>query len=646
MQLALIHLEPALLPRLFRAALAAVSLAAILGLPATTHAADPTKVAIIVGPVGTLTPTYLALAEAAAHAAEQQGASVARAYSPNATPANVLAAVADANVVIYFGHGYGFPSPYGGLDTRRQNGWALQGPQAHGTHGDSLDGEIEYLGEDWIAANARPAPGFVMIYSNTCYAPGASEGGAEPATPSVAADRVAYYSRKVFAMGGSAYFETDFDGGAADLVGRLLANRSATFGTAFSSDSRFLPWALTWQAHPFAAGQSIWLHLSKYTEGPPNYWYAFAGNPDLSPLRAWDQTSPAATLVSPVADAYPDAPISLSLSEPVTGIDGGSLSLRDVAGSVLSATVAYDASAGLVTILPDAPLSLSATYSVVAGDGIVDAAGRPLAPITWSFSTMLDADPLVADLPIVLERGSHELLRFGPDGSVADRKTIEVVDRRWLLADRRARLQGRDGSWLRLDDVALGGWWLAESGQAHAFGRVEEAVLMAGTHITLPPAEHAVHAFGPDGPSLGDETTIGGARTVTIDRRRVYDGRTFLRLADTEFAGSWIETNPAVTPTESAARRVLATESRAVEAVLVTAPGDRDAFRFDASGRVRERRALTEPEQALALPSNESRVIGGARFAIIASGELAGWALAEGPDLQVLPVSSVPDVVD
>ena len=159
--------------------------------------------------------------------AEQQGAVVARAYSPNATPANVLAAVADANVVIYFGHGYGYPSPYGGLDTSRQNGWGLQGPRAHGTHGDSLDGEVEYVGEDWIVANARPAPGFVMIYSNTCYAPGASESGNPPATPDDAAQRVAYYSRSVFAMGGSAYFATDFDFGAADLVGRLLGDRAA-----------------------------------------------------------------------------------------------------------------------------------------------------------------------------------------------------------------------------------------------------------------------------------------------------------------------------------------------------------------------------------------------------------------------------------
>ncbi|MBA2632891.1 MAG: hypothetical protein H0U86_07840, partial [Chloroflexi bacterium] len=240
------------MPRLFRAALAAVSLAAILALPAQSHASVPTKVAIIVGPVGALTPTYLALAERAAASAEQHGATVARAYSPNATPGNVLAAVADANIVIYFGHGFGYPSPYGGLDTSRQNGWALQGPAARGTHDDGLDGDVQYFGEDWIVANARPAPGFVMIYSNTCYAPGASEGGMPPASAADAALRVANYSRAVFALGGSAYYATDFDAGAADLVGRLLADRSATYGAAFVSDPRFAPYALTSQAHPFS----------------------------------------------------------------------------------------------------------------------------------------------------------------------------------------------------------------------------------------------------------------------------------------------------------------------------------------------------------------------------------------------------------
>ena len=84
-----------------------------LGLAAPARASTPTKVAIIVGPVGEeLTPVYISLAEAAAIAAETRGATVARAYSPDASAENVLAAVDGANIVVYLGHGVGTPNPY------------------------------------------------------------------------------------------------------------------------------------------------------------------------------------------------------------------------------------------------------------------------------------------------------------------------------------------------------------------------------------------------------------------------------------------------------------------------------------------------------------------------------------------------------
>ena len=42
----------------------------------------------------------------------------------------------------------------------------------------------------------------------------------------------------------------------------------------------------------------------------------------------------------------------------------------------------------------------------------------------------------------------------------------------------------------------------------------------------------------------------------------------------------------------------------------------------------------------------ESRVIGGAPFAIIDSGELSGWAMREGPDLLTLPIARAVDSAD
>ena len=245
-------------------------------------AASPLRVAIIVGPVGEeLTPQYIELAEMAADEAERAGATVVRAYSPKATPRRVLRAVDGANIVIYFGHGTGFPNPYSQtLNPAVDNGWGLQGPRARGTHEDDLaKGRLAYYGEAWLAANAHPAPGFVMIYSNACYAPGASEGWLPKPDEAEALTHVANYSRAAFAMGASAYYATDFYGGAARLVHALLDQSGRTFANVFRSEPQFRPDALSRHAHPQVPGTQIWLHRSAYFDGNVDYWYAFAGNP-------------------------------------------------------------------------------------------------------------------------------------------------------------------------------------------------------------------------------------------------------------------------------------------------------------------------------------------------------------------------------
>lgn len=285
-----------------------------LGLAAPAAAATPHKVAIIVGPVGEeLTPVYLALAETASLAAEARGATVARAFSPEASATNVLAAVEGASIVVYFGHGVGTPNPYSANPDRATvNGWGLNGPAAVGTHADSWsDGTLAYYGEEWIAANARPAPGWVMIYSNACYAPGASEGFDEPADQATAASRVAGYSRAPLAeLGAGAYFATDFYEGAAHLVGALLDSPATPFGEIFASEPRFAAEGVTRLAHPAVAGAETWLQRSAYFEGKLDYWYAFAGNP-------------AASLGGPGASAgLPDEVVAPAEAPPLGAADG------------------------------------------------------------------------------------------------------------------------------------------------------------------------------------------------------------------------------------------------------------------------------------------------------------------------------------
>jgi hypothetical protein len=260
-----------------------VTLLGTLGFAAPARAGTPVKVAIIVGPVGEeLTPVYISIADAAANAAEQRGATVARTYSPAATAENVLAAVEGAKIVVYLGHGVGTPNPYSeSPSAATSNGWGLNGPNADGTHADSSqDGKLAYYGESWIAEHARPAPGWVMIYSNACYAPGASEGFDTPATEEIAAARVSAYSRgPLEQLGAAAYFATDFFEGAAHLVGALLDGPATPFGDVFASEPRFVADGLARLPHATLAGAETWLHRSAYFEGKEDYWYAFAGDP-------------------------------------------------------------------------------------------------------------------------------------------------------------------------------------------------------------------------------------------------------------------------------------------------------------------------------------------------------------------------------
>ncbi len=293
-----------------------VALALAIGLAGLSSpargAAPAVKVAIIVGPVGTeLTPVYIQIAETAAKTAESHGATVARAYSPAADADHVIAAVQDANIVVYLGHGVGTPNPYSSQpNPETTNGWGLNGPSRRGDHSDSWkDGTLQYYGEAWIVEHAHPAPGWAMIYSNACYAAGAAEPQMAPASLEEAVARVSAYSQTpLTAMGASAYFATDFFEGAAHLIDRMLADPTATYGDVFAGEASFDPASLT---RVNAGGASeVWLHRSSYFEGKVDYWYAFAGDPTASPAAQMLAETAVAAVQSVTVIAPPPAPVA------------------------------------------------------------------------------------------------------------------------------------------------------------------------------------------------------------------------------------------------------------------------------------------------------------------------------------------------
>jgi len=268
------------LPVFKRAVLALALLAssaAFLATPSPSAAATQ-KVAIIVGPTAISTSSYVPYADQIAATASAAGATVVKAYCANATPAKVLAAVQGANIIVYLGHGNGFPNPYSAtLDPNSVNGWGL----AKGLTG-CTDTNLKYYGEAWIKANAHPAAGFNMIYSNACYTPGAGE--TRGATEATAKARVGYYSRTVLGMGARAYFASDMWQGSAKLVDLILRNPGMTYGNIFKAGNGFNATALRTFTHPnLGAPDQVWIQKTTASSLGTDYWYAFAGNPAETP---------------------------------------------------------------------------------------------------------------------------------------------------------------------------------------------------------------------------------------------------------------------------------------------------------------------------------------------------------------------------
>jgi hypothetical protein len=285
----------------------ALLLATVVAVPSSSLTqpvrAASQKVAVIVGPVASMTAGYRQRADAVAAAATAAGAVVTKAYSPNATWANVRSAVAGANVVVYFGHGNGYPNPYssGTEWTDRVNGFGLNMRAGDGDD-DRINVSMVYCGEKAMlgtlastdGATQRqycaggpltPAPGFAMVFAQAHYAPGFGERyyKDDPLTTlSEAQQRVRNYSTPVFALGGSAFFATAY-GDADDIVARLLTDHRS-FGDLFRSGTGFNAAALKTMAHPDAAGTEVWVQrtvIPGFHFGDPDYWYAFAGRPGL-----------------------------------------------------------------------------------------------------------------------------------------------------------------------------------------------------------------------------------------------------------------------------------------------------------------------------------------------------------------------------
>ena len=177
----------------FSTLLGGLSLFAPVASPAL--AATNPKVAIIVGATHDVTPSYRSDANQVYAEAIKYTNNVVKVYSPGATWARVQAAVAGASIVVYLGHGNGWPSPYT-FDPQytTKDGFGLNSD----LNGDGklTDFENKYYGEPKIAT-LKLAPNAVVLLFHLCYASGNSEPGNANPSLSTAKQRVDNYAAGV-----------------------------------------------------------------------------------------------------------------------------------------------------------------------------------------------------------------------------------------------------------------------------------------------------------------------------------------------------------------------------------------------------------------------------------------------------------------
>ena len=109
--------------------LAVLTLAGLAAWPLALHSAAATrpapKVVVIAGPVGDHNAHYQADADAIARTARKYTSNVVLIKSPRATWDRVKAALQNASIVVYLGHGNGWPSIYPPFQPYTKDGFGL-----------------------------------------------------------------------------------------------------------------------------------------------------------------------------------------------------------------------------------------------------------------------------------------------------------------------------------------------------------------------------------------------------------------------------------------------------------------------------------------------------------------------------------------
>jgi flagellar hook assembly protein FlgD len=156
------------------------------------------KVVIIVGATHGVTSTYRTYANEVYAEAIKYTNNVVKVYSPNATWSKVQSAVNGASIVVYLGHGNGWPSPYTyDPNYTTKDGFGLNASAGNGDYNNKYYGEPSIRTLDF-------APNAVVLLFHLCYASGNSEPGNPEPSKTVAKQRADNYTAAFIRAGARA----------------------------------------------------------------------------------------------------------------------------------------------------------------------------------------------------------------------------------------------------------------------------------------------------------------------------------------------------------------------------------------------------------------------------------------------------------
>jgi flagellar hook assembly protein FlgD len=394
--------------------------------PSVAAVSGEPKVVIIVGATHGVTSTYRTYADQAYAEALKYTSNVVKVYSPNATWARVKAAVAGASIVIYMGHGNGWPSPYT-FDSRytTKDGFGLNATAGAG------DSNNVYYGEPYVST-LDLAPGAVILLHHLCYAAGNSEPGQAQPSVSVARQRVDNYAAGFLKAGAGAVIADGHAGPEGYLralfttpqpIASLWAGQPNANGNVVSFPSVRTPGAIAYQ-DPGTQTTGFYRSLVVRSSGSiVNLVTGAAGDPNAAPPSpaipgdapvAVDTTpsqltmlTPAITTISwfsPNGDGNREAvTLTASTSEPgsvvatVRDSNGRFLRTWIVATAPAASAVTWDGRDEVGSLVPDGRYIVNvaprdATGNTGAGeDRVVDVVGA-LQSVASSASVFFPQD--------------------------------------------------------------------------------------------------------------------------------------------------------------------------------------------------------------------------------------------------------------